>query len=209
MKPFKTLCMLVAAAWLAVAPAKAVEVSVEAMSSENTWVLDSKVSGTIDRKVGYFFRNTTSIDYEADNQASAFSLLDLTYPLGKGFDFVAEGQFPNGLPFDPRLGMQYFKGFNNSLTVYALATRNFSENPDIEVDLLLKYAPPINKRTNLLAQWESLLNAGDKQYNFDTQKIRLGMKYKGIGFGAASDITGAWSGEPDYNVGGFILLRIK
>src|SRR3989344_1879370 len=56
-------------------PALAANVTVEGVSGEDTGTLDTKVSGTIPGNIGYFFRNRTSIDYEADNDVSAFSLL--------------------------------------------------------------------------------------------------------------------------------------
>ncbi|PIN86905.1 hypothetical protein COV19_02765 [Candidatus Woesearchaeota archaeon CG10_big_fil_rev_8_21_14_0_10_44_13] len=193
-------------------PALGVGGSVEVISgvdaeSNTSTTIDVKLGGGIAERVNFFFRNMTTIGH--DNMVDSFTLMDLVYVLGHGFDAVAETQYAPGEEIDPRLGMQYFKDIGKDMAVYALITRNFSENPNTEAILLLKYSPLINKKTRLLAQWEPLLNMGDKQYNFDLQKIRLGVEYKGVGFGAAADIAGAWNGEPNYAVGGFILLRIK
>ena len=145
---FKRLLIAgIAAAYLAAAslsPAKAANITLEAVSGEQSGTLDTKINGTIPSNVGYFFRNRTSVDYKTDNNVSSFSLLDISYPLGKGFDLVAEGQLPDGMPFDPRLGVQYFRGFDNGLTFYALLTRDFNENPNTELTTVLGYTRDIN-----------------------------------------------------------------
>jgi len=191
-------------------PALAANVTLEAVSGEQTGTLDTKVSGTLPIKIGYFFRNRTSVNYETDNQVGSFSLLDLTYPLVKGFDFVAEGQFTNGMPFDPRLGVQYFKGFKSGITAYALVTRNFSENPNTELTTVLGYTRDIDGKLKLVGRWEEIINIGDENYNYDTSRLRLGIGNGQVTVGPALDIFGIGSGErPTYAPGVFVQVKLK
>lgn len=203
----------IAAAYLVVGalnPAKAANVTIEAVSGEDSGTLDTKISGNLPFKIGYFFRNRTSLNYEADNGVSAFSLLDITYPLGKGFDFVAEGQFATGASFDPRLGVQYFKGFKNGITAYALVTRNFNENPNTELTTVFGYTRDINGKLKLVGRIEEVVNIGDKIYNFDITRLRLGIGNGQVTIGPALDIFGIGSEQgPQYFPGGFITVKIK
>ena len=209
----KLLIAGIAVAYLAVAsrsPVNAANITVEAVSGEDTGTLDTKVSGTISGNIGYFFRNRTSVDYESDNQVDSFSLLDITYPLGKGFDFVAEDQFTSGMPFDPRLGMQYFKDFKNGLSAYALITRNFNENPNTELTTILGYSKDLDGKWKLVGRWEELINIGDKNYNFDATRLRLGIGINDIVIGPSLDISDIGSEQgPEYFPGGFMTVKIK
>ena len=192
------------------APALAANVTVEAVSDKETVTLDTKVSGIMPCNIGYFFRNRTSIDYENNDQIGSFSLLDITYPLGKGFDIVAEGQFADGLPFDPRLGVQYFKGFDNGLTFYALVTRNFNENPNTEMTTILGYARDIIGKFRLAGRVEEVINIGDSSYNYDLTRLRLGLGNDQVTIGPSLDISNIGIGkEPQYSPGGFISVKIK
>lgn len=203
----------IAAASIAAAgscPAKAANVAVEAVSGENIGTLDTKVSGTLPGNVGYFCRNRTSVDYDADNNTSGFSLVDLTYPLGLGFDVVAENQFPDGASFDPRLGVQYFHDLDNGLTFYAMVTRDFNENPNTELTIVLGYIGDINGKLKLTGRWEQIENMGDKSYNYDLTRLRLGIGNDNITIGPALDISGVGSGaRPTYAPGGFVQVKVN
>lgn len=191
-------------------PVLAANVTVEGISGEDSGTLDTKVSGTIPGNIGYFFRNRASVDYENDNQVDSFSSLDITYPLGRGFDAVAEGQFTNGLPFDPRLGVQYFKDFKNGLTAYALITRDFNENPNTELTTVLGYSKDINGQWKLVGRWEEIINIGDETNNYDTTRLRLGIGKSGVVIGPSLDISDIGSEQgPEYFPGGFIQVKIK
>lgn len=213
MKLKKLLIAGITAAYLAAAslnPAKAANATVEAVSGEKTGTLDTKVSGTMPGKIGYFLRNRTNIDYQADNNVSEFSLVDLTYPLGKGFDLVAEGQFSCGVPFDSRLGVQYFKNLGEGITFYGAVTRNLDENPNTELTTVLGYSKDINGKLKLMGRWEEIINVGDKTYNYDISRLRLGIGNDDIMIGPALDISGVGSGErPTYVPGAFIQIKLK
>lgn len=211
---FKKLLMAAIASLYVVAsslnPAKAENITGEVVSGNQVGTLDTKINGTIYGNVGYFFRNRTNINYENDNKTDSFSLLDITYPLRKGFDAVAEGQFQNGQPFDPRLGAQYFKNFNNGLSVYALITRNFNRNPNTEFTTVLGYTKNFDDKWKLVGRLEEIINIGDKNYNYDVTRLRLGIGKNEIIIGPSLDISGIESKEgPKYAPGGFITVKIK
>lgn len=212
MRTLTKIISLLAATFFAAAgikAAKAADVSVEIMSTDKNAVLDTKVSGTICGKVGYFARNLTNVDYtsEPGSQVSSFSLADMIYPLGKGFDIVAELQLPSGAQADPRLGVQYIKEIGKGGSAYFLATRNFSEEPNTETLLILDYSRTLDDNWSLRTGLEHVLNISDKGYNFDWQKFRLGLENKGFGFGAAVESSSLYSGNPEIRLGGFISKK--
>ena len=205
---------------MALLPAQAANVEVEAMhgntyngQTENVTTLDTKVGSNI-RNLGYFFRNITTADhteYEdgADNNVNAFSLVDLTYPLGAGFDAVGEIQLPAGAPADPRAGLQFCKSADDVL-VYALATRNFTADPNTELVGLFRYTPAIKDDLKIFGQVEAIVKIGDKDYNFDSTKVRLGIDKDGNRIGVAGQINGLGTGnEPEYGLGVFAGKEFK
>ena len=200
-------------AFLAIASlnqSKAASIKVEPVFAEKSMVLDTKSKGTLPYNIGYFMRNRTTLDYENNNNANEFLNVDLTYPLGRGADFVFENQFTAGKPYDPRLGVQYFKDFENGLTFYILVTRNWGALPNTEITPVIGYERSINPRLRFAGRLEECVNIGDKKYNFDLTRLRLGIGNKDFIMGPALDVSGIGSGKrPEYTPAVFLQFLLK
>lgn len=192
-------------------PALAADGSVEVISGVDgdnyaSTTIDAKLSGEIAARTNFFLRNRISIDHES--QTDSFTLIDLTYALGKGFDAVQETQFTAGAEMDPRLGIQYFRDIGRGFTAYALITRNFDENPNTELTTILGYEHDLKGNWKLMGKWEQIVNISDEVYNYDTARLRLGISKGKFTIGPAADISGIGSKEePSYNVGGFVAVK--
>ena len=191
-------------------PSKAADVTVEAVATQDTATLDTKISGSLAPRFKYFCRNRTGVTYQNDagnNQVGSFTVVDLISVLGKGFDFLGEMQLPSGMEMDPRLGIQYFKKFKNT-SEYFLVTRDFKGNPNTEITNVIGLNLKLKGDWTLMGRWEEIVNLGDENYNFDLARLRLGAGYKKFAFGPAADISGIASGQkPNYQIGGFVQVK--
>ncbi|MFC1732040.1 hypothetical protein ACFL6I_17115 [candidate division KSB1 bacterium] len=189
----------------------AVDGSVEIVSgvdNENyaLTTIDAKLGGEIADRTNFFLRNRTTMDH--DNMVDSFTLIDLSYNLGKGLDAVGEMQFVPGAETDYRLGMQYFHKFKKGVTAYALLTRNFTEEPNTELTTVLGYSRDIKGEWKLVGRVEGIINMADTCYNYDLTRLRLGIGKGRFLIGPAADISGLGSGEePAYTAGGFVAVK--
>lgn len=191
-----------------VQPVKGPTVTVEPVFRGQSTMLDTKLSGTLAKNIGYFMRNQTSVDYENDNNTSAFSFIDLTHKLGNGFNAAVEVQFPDGMPADPRAGIQYFKDFGNGANVFGSATRSFGPNPNTEIVVIPAYEREING-VRVGGRLEALCNFSDEDLNFALARLRAGVGKDNIMVGAALDVSGIGSGNPTYTPGVFVQAKLK
>lgn len=213
MKLKHTLMAAIAAVYIAFAPipSPAMNIKVEPVFAQKGMVLDTKLGGKLPgslSNIGYFMRNRTFVDYE--NNVDAFSLVDLIFPLGKGFDFVFESQFTAGKPYDPRVGAQYAHDFGNGLNAYVLITRSWGPLPNMQITPVIGYERKINPKLRFAGRLEAPLTLGDREgYLSDSARIRLGFGEKGWLVGPALDISGIWSGEPEYTPELFFQLQLN
>jgi len=193
-------------------PALAANVNTEVMNAQNqttqvqTTTIDTKIGGEIG-DVGYFMRSRIGINHANEDNVDLFSMIDLSYPLGKGFNLMTEIQFTPGSPVDPRAGM-FWAGNAGPIALYAQLTRNWSANPNTEFFGTATFAPE-GKGLKPYLHTEAFFNFSDEEYRFDGQKVRLGGSYKGISFGPALNISGLASEEPSYDVGAFVKVKVK
>jgi hypothetical protein len=180
--------------------------SVELMVGNKSATLDLKVSVPLTKKLSLFFRARPSVDYTGDTHA--FGLADLSVNLHKGLDAVGELQVIGGKVI-PRAGMQYFIK-KRDFSTYALATTGLDAAPYVETLIALRYAPELRRNLQLLTQVENITDVSRAGHDFSTQRIRLGILWKGWGVGAAADLTESGNhpkpqdGTFGWNVGGFI-----
>ena len=175
--------------------------SAEVMVGDESAVVDIKASGDLGHRAGIFARNRTRIDYH--NQVSPFTLVDLTYSLGEGFDAVGEAQMAPGMGIMPRVGVQYFHSFGDG-SVYAFASGSH-QDPNLELLATVRYTPTITGDVRGFAQLEALTDFGRDGHEFSTQRARLGIEIDGYRIGAAADLTEVGHDmTPSYNLGGFV-----
>ena len=176
--------------------------SAEVMVGDESAVVDIKASGDLGHRAGIFARNRTRIDYH--HQVSPFTLVDLTYSLGEGFDAVAEAQMAPGMGIVPRAGAQYFYSFGDG-SVYALTTASILERPNLELIAKVRYTPLLAGDWRGGAQLEMVTDLGRDGHEFSTQRARLGISIDGYDFGAALDLVEVGPGATlTYNLGGFV-----
>jgi len=175
--------------------------SAEVMAGDENAVVDIKTSGDLGHRVGIFARNRTRIDYH--NQVSPFTLVDLTYSLGEGFDAVAEAQMAPGMGIVPRAGAQYFHSFGDG-SVYVFASGSH-QDPNLELLATVRYTPAIAGDVKGFAQLEALTDLGQDGHEFSTQRARLGIEIGGYRIGAGADLVEiGHDATPSYNIGGFV-----
>jgi len=206
----KALAGAVLAAGLMLSTPKAARAdSIELMAGNKNATMDLKASANITKKLGVFIRARPSVDYAG--KISAFGLADLTINLSGGLDAVGEVQLLGGKVV-PRTGMQYFAKAKD-FSLYTLATIGLDNNPYVESLMVLRYTPALSKTLRLLAQVENVTDVGSGGHDFSTQRMRLGVEWKGLGIGAAADLTEIGNspkprdGTFGWNVGGFISKK--
>lgn len=206
----KALAGAVLAAGLMLASPKPARAdSIELMAGNRSATLDLKASADLTNRLGVFIRARPSVDYAG--KISSFGLADLTINLSGGLDAVGEVQLFGGKAV-PRAGLQYFTKAGD-FSLYALATIGLDSKPYVELVTLLRYTPALYKTLRLLAQVEGLTDAGSSGHDFSTQRMRLGVEWKGWGAGAAADLTEtgnspkARDGTFGWNAGGFVSNR--
>jgi hypothetical protein len=159
--------------------------TIELMAGNKNVTIDLKASADIAKRLGVFIRARPSVDYAG--AISAFGLADLTINLSGGLDAVGEVQLLGGRAV-PRTGMQYFAK-TKDFSLYALATIGLDSKPYVESLMVLRYTPALSKTLRLLAQVENVTDVGSGGHDFSTQRMRLGVEWKGWGAGAAADLT--------------------
>ena len=195
------LVSLLAAAAVYAQPAHAGGAA-EVMAGDERVTIDVKAIGDLSPDVGFFARNRTGIDYH--NKVNPFTLVDLTYSLGEGFDGVGEAQMAPGMGVVPRAGVQYFHSFSEG-SVYALTTASIIERPNLELIAKVRYTPLLIGGWRGMAQLEMVTDIGRDGHEFSTQRVRLGISADGYDFGAALDVVEAGHDTtPTYTAGGFV-----
>jgi hypothetical protein len=183
--------------------------SIELVAGHKSAVMDIKASADVTPKLGMFVRARPSIDYHG--KASSFALADLCIKLHGGLDVVAEVQAFGGKAV-PRAGVQYFVR-TRDLSLFTGANIGLDSKPYVEWDTELRYAPALRGNLKLLAQIENLSDLDSGGNVFSTQRMRLGVEWKGWGAGAAADLkeTGhnpsVVDGSFSHNSGGFVSRR--
>ncbi len=132
--------------------------------------LDTKLSGDLGRKFGLFVRDKTSTDYAG--KVSHFGLVDLTYPLKKGFGLVGEMQFSSEAI--PHLGVDYFISGSN-WSAYILVT---ASPHGLEVMGIGDYDNKLSDKVELHTQLETIHDVGLDGYQWGAETAELGL---GIG----------------------------
>ncbi|GEM_PF-1354646 len=177
----------------------------EVMAGDERATIDIKAIGDLGRGAGFFARNRTGIDYH--DQVSPFTLVDLTYSLGEGFDAVSEAQMAPGMGIVPRAGVQYFHSFRDG-NVYALTTASILERPNLELIAKVRYTPLLIGDWRGVAQLEMVTDIGRDGHEFSTQRGRLGISVNGYDFGVALDVIEVGhDSTPTYNAGGFVAKQ--
>jgi len=200
---------VLAAGLMLASPKPARADSIELMAGNKNTTLDLKASADLTKKLGLFIRARPSVDYAGN--ISSFGLADLTINLGGGLDAVGEVQLFGGRAV-PRAGMQYFTK-TGDFSLYTLATIGLDSRPYLESVTALRYAPVLYKNLRLLAQVEDVTDVSARGHDFSTQRMRLGVEWKGWGAGAAADLTETGNspkpldGTFGWNAGGFISKR--
>jgi len=175
-------------------------------NSNVSTTIDTKLSGEIAKRTNFFLRNRTSV--RDDRTVDSFTVIDLSYALGHGFDAVAETQYAPGAELDSRLGIQYFREIGKNFTAYALVTRNFNENPNTELTGVLGYSKDINGKWKFVGRIEEVVNIADANYNYDLTRLRLGAGRGKFTIGPATDISEVGSGKKStYMIGGSIGVK--
>jgi hypothetical protein len=172
--------------------------SIELMAGNKNTTMDLKASASIAERLGVFIRARPSVDYSGE--ISTFGLMDLSVGLGGGLDAVGEVQAAGGSVV-PRAGLQYFIR-TGDFSLYALGTAGLDAAPCLEALVALRYAPMLRGSLRLLAAAEDVTDARPAGHIFSTQRIRLGLEWKGWGAGAAADLTETGN-RPDYDEGSF------
>ncbi len=149
--------------------------SIEAMASRNYTTLDLKLGGNAG-KIELFDR--TRITAKNEHEVGYFSLLDITYPLGKGFGLMEETQFSGMV--DPRLGASYDTKIGPA-SVFGQVTRSMDRN-DYEFVGKASLADAGYRMTA-----ETTQNFG-KRLNFQVYRMRLEKDLAGFWIGPALDI---------------------
>jgi len=200
---------VLAAGLMLASPKPARADSIELMAGNKNATLDLKASADITNRLGVFIRARPSVDYAGN--LSSFGLADLTINLSGGLDAIGEVQLFGGRAV-PRAGMQYFTK-TGDFSLYTLATIGLDSRPYLESLAVLRCAPALYKTLRLLAQVENVTDVGASGHDFSTQRIRLGVEWKGWGAGAAADLTETGNspkprdGTFGWNAGGFVSKR--
>jgi hypothetical protein len=183
--------------------------SIELVAGHRSAVMDIKASADTAPKLGVFIRARPSMDYHG--KTSSFALADLCIKLHGGLDAVAEVQAFGGKAV-PRAGAQYFVR-TGEFSLFTGANIGLDSKPYVEWDTELRYAPALRGNLKLLAQIENLSDLDSGGNIFSTQRMRLGVEWKGWGAGAATDLkeTGhnpsSQDGTFGWNAGGFVSKR--
>lgn len=200
---------VLAAGLMLTSPKPAKADSIELVAGHKSTVMDIKAAADITPKLGVFVRARPSIDYHGT--MSSFGLADLCIKLHGGLDAVAEVQTTGGKAV-PRAGGQYFFK-SGPLGFFTAANIGMDAKPYIEWDSELGLSPTIRENLNILTRIENLSDFDTKGNIFSTQRMRLGIEWKGWGAGAAVDLTElghapkASDGTFAYNIGGFVSKR--
>ncbi len=163
--------------------ADAAQGSLEVMAGESQATTDLIAYDSLGKQFGFIFRNRNTVDYESGN--SSFSLVDLTYSLGKGIDLITESQFIDGNDVDQRFGAKYFNS-HGDFSIFALGTFGFNKENNFEADVVFQYNPQIG-RIPLRSSLEILTNVGDDGNNFTHERVRLGVGKNDYSGGLALD----------------------
>jgi hypothetical protein len=188
-------------------PAKAN--TVEVMAGNKNTTMDLKASADVTDKLNVLIRARPSIDYTG--AISSFALLDLNIKLVGGLDAIGEVQAFDGKVV-PRFGAQYFTK-KGDFSLYDAATIGLDAKPYLESDTVLRYVPVLHNDLKLLTQFENLSDVDKGGNIFSTQRIRLGLEWKGWGVGAAADLTelghnpSSKDGTLSINAGGFVTKK--
>lgn len=178
--------------------------SVEVMAGNKNARSDISMTGNLSKRVGFLNRNQITVDY--NNNVQPFSLVDITYGLGKGVSAVAETQAAPGMGVVQRAGIDYFAEKGN-LNAYLLATVSMLKNSDLEIASLINYSKPLNDKSSVVLSSENLANMGKQGFNFGLSNNRIGFKVNDYALGLALDAIIDNNLHPDWNIGGFVSKR--
>lgn len=142
----------------------------------------------------FFSRERAVVDYRQTStrflpQFGFTEALSWNHPGLKGIAPVLVGQVLNNGTFG-KAGVQYVY-LSQTVTVFGWSVMEIKKNPFIDVFLLLRYTPRLNKKWQLYSQIELIntLPTGALGYFSFGQRLRLGVKKGEWQFGAGSDFS--------------------
>ncbi len=194
----------VLAAGLMIAPsaAKAASGSIELMAGHEASILDTKLSVPVAGRASLFFRNRSAVNYSS--RVSPFTLLDVSYNVKGGLNLVYETQFTVQNKTSYLACLRYFRK-DGDFSLFVGPGVTLTEETALTTQLVLRYAPPINATTRLLARLE-MFSTGDKVGHLGTiGRARLGVERSGFNAGLALDANRfRGTGKTDRNLGIFL-----
>ncbi len=142
----------------------------------------------------FFNRNRAAIDYRmtTTSHLPVFGLteaISFNHPKLKGFAPVIVAQVFNNGVF-PKAGVQYVR-IRKKITVFSWIVSETVKKPDLDHFLLVRYTPPLSKKTKLFTQLETLSvfpTAHHQTYRF-TQRVRLGLQLEHFQTGLGLDLN--------------------
>lgn len=159
----------------------------------------------------FFSRTRTVVDYTitSNKNLPVFGLTEaISYQHAglKGFAPVGVVQVFNSGLF-PKAGLQYVYTKTN-FTFFGWMVCETLGKPNIDFFLLMRYTPILSNKMKMFSQWEGLHvlpTSQNKNYNL-TQRVRLGLMFTNIQFGAALDLNyaGRKNFISNFNTGLFI-----
>ena len=176
--------------------------SIELMSGHESSTLDTKLSVPLAKRASLFFRNRSTADYRSG--VSPFTLLDLDYNVTDRFCLVCETQFTSENKNAYLAGFGYFRK-TGDFSLFVAPGVTLTDETTLTTQIILKYTPPINRTTHLLARLE-LFSTEDGVGQLGTiSRARLGVERGGYNAGFAIDASRfRGTGRTDRNIGVFL-----
>jgi hypothetical protein len=200
---FTSVAVLAASIMAAPSAAKAAASgSIELMSGHEASILDTKLSVPIAGRASLFFRNRSTADYKSG--VSPFTLLDVVCNVKGGFDLVYETQFTSQNKTSYLAGFGYFRKIRD-FSLFVGPGVTLTDETSLTTQVILRYAPLINKTTRLLARLELFSTEDKVGYLGTIGRARLGVERNGYNAGFAIDASRfRGTGKTDRNIGAFI-----
>lgn len=184
--------------------AQSIKGSLEVLAGDKSTTTDLKFNTKLSDEFSLFARNRIENPYQ--KSSVPLTLIDLNYNAGKGFSPLVEGLFTQKDGAIPRAGFTYQTKLGN-ISLNYINIFDLKDNPSVDLHPIISYSHRLNDRWNAFTQLEVLSNLGLQKgnHNFTSERVRLGLEYKGFKFGVGADFkqTGDKFKQSN-NYGGFV-----
>ena len=154
-----------------------------------------------DKQFSLFSRTTATVDYEYNTSLFSGAYLNYTTKVGIGGSLVGRVT-GNGASTD--VGLHISKGAQNWM-LFGIASISLKSELEYMWFSIFRYTPPLKDDWKLYSSVELFTLFNQNTHIISVQRIRLGLDYKGLQFGAGGNISQLGTDWVNgTNIGGFV-----